>query len=100
VRLTALAHAIHTDDPNFNYASAMLWTEFEMHYNLVAATIPCLRIFLRAFHTGKLGGVVDDLDPLDSRFATKGSGTRTLAHPVRRQATAQEDGRMARNLQV
>lgn len=33
-----------------------------MHLNTIAATVPCLRIFLKGWNTGSLGLTLEDLD--------------------------------------
>lgn len=54
-------------------------SQVEMHLNLIGATIPSLRIFLRSFHSGYLGGAgLDAVDDYHARSggthnATKGS---------------------------
>lgn len=42
------------------YSLPEILTQLEMHYNMIAATLPCLRIFLKGFQTGELGGMSAD----------------------------------------
>ncbi|PGH15113.1 rpsU-divergently transcribed protein [Helicocarpus griseus UAMH5409] len=42
-------------DPIFHGADASVCMEVELHYSLMAATIPCLKLFIKAFNTGYLG---------------------------------------------
>ncbi|KAL1588095.1 hypothetical protein WHR41_03418 [Cladosporium halotolerans] len=54
-RLLSLSKAFSSDDLTFSLATPAAWAQVEMHYNIIAATIPCLRIFLKDFTTGWLG---------------------------------------------
>lgn len=75
VRLTYLRRASSGQD-NFTLAYVLpeFLTQLEMHFSLVCATVPCLRIFLRSFNTGFNVMDLDHVDPSASRAATKGGG--------------------------
>jgi hypothetical protein len=67
------------DNPALKYAEVAYVTQVEMHFNVVAATIPCLRILLKSLNTGFLGTVVDPVDASGMNMATKGSGKYELS---------------------
>lgn len=62
----------------------------EMHYNVVAASIPCFRIFLRVFHTNQLTHLTHmfsiddgpDGPEVPSNAATKGQSSAPLSEIV------------------
>ncbi|KAF2716509.1 hypothetical protein K431DRAFT_307744 [Polychaeton citri CBS 116435] len=72
VRLVYLSNALHSVNFSFEFATAEIFSQAEMCYALISATLPCLRIFLRATYTGRLGGSVIDT-PGESQMATAGS---------------------------
>lgn len=43
--------------------TAAIYTQVEMHYSLIAATVPCMRPFLMAFNSGYLGTSAAQVDP-------------------------------------
>lgn len=58
VRLLSLSHFIGIEpDLPFRLAKPVAWGQFEMHYNLVAAIIPCLRLSLQVWDTHQLGNL-------------------------------------------
>ncbi|KAI5370922.1 hypothetical protein Slin15195_G017950 [Septoria linicola] len=61
----------HMIDVSYDYVKPTIYTTIEMHYSLMAATIPCMHLFLRNFSTGWLGTTANQLEPSISR--TKGS---------------------------
>ncbi|EME40750.1 hypothetical protein DOTSEDRAFT_55874 [Dothistroma septosporum NZE10] len=48
-------------DYTWDYINPTIFTTIEMHYSLMAATIPCMHLFLRQFSTGYLGTTNDQL---------------------------------------
>ena len=56
-----------------------MYASIEMHYSLIAATIPCMRIFLKNFTTGWLGTTADQVDHTATLDATKGSNSYALS---------------------
>lgn len=52
VRLYLLNDAINGPDPTINGVSSIITTQVVMHFSIMAATIPCMRPFLRAFDSG------------------------------------------------
>lgn len=73
IRLVTLREVLPTKHFNFNYALPEVYTQVEMHFDLVAATIPCLRMFLRGCTTGWLGEQLHD--QADTAMATKSAKT-------------------------
>lgn len=49
-------------DASLTYVNPEIYGQLEMHLNVIAATVPCLRIFLRGWNTGSLGLTLEDLD--------------------------------------
>lgn len=47
VRLINVHKAYSTDDPTWADVDAQIWTQISMHLGVVAANIPCLKIFLK-----------------------------------------------------
>lgn len=45
---------ISKPDPNLHEAAVSVCTETEFHYSLMAATIPCLKPFMKSLNTGYL----------------------------------------------
>ena len=64
-----------------------------MHYSLIAATIPCMRIFLQNFTTGYLGTTADQLDPTATQAATKGSNSYMMSSMRSRRLDANSSDR-------
>ena len=52
LRVLALGPILRSADYTFTVVPAVVWAQLEMHLSLIASTIPCMRPFLRAFHTG------------------------------------------------
>lgn len=50
-----------TIDFTWLYVNPTIFTTIEMHYSLLAATIPCMHLFLRQFSTGYLGTTNEQL---------------------------------------
>jgi hypothetical protein len=70
---------------------AEILLQAEQSYIIIAATIPCLRIFLQAATPGRLaGGIV--LDPTASQLATAGSNSYSLSSLKRSQVGQTADG--------
>jgi len=72
IRLVSLHERIDSTDFSFAYTIPALWTQAELHISLIAATIPCLRIFLKSLNTGYYGMNLDQIDPTATAMATKG----------------------------
>ena len=70
-------------DITWTYVTPIIYTEVELHYSIIAATIPCMHIFLRNFSTGYLGTTAEQVDPTGS--ATQGSSSYQLSKLRERQ---------------
>lgn len=77
----------------------MVLTQIEMHYSLIASTIPCMRPFLKAFNTGSLGAVADGTElgsygygNSRSRKPRDDSALRTSSMPVKEDALHVSEG--------
>lgn len=53
LRLVSIRYC-QADNFSYTYSWAEFWPQLELHYSLVAATIPCLRIFLKGWNTSFL----------------------------------------------
>jgi len=76
----------HTPLLLYNWSTIEIYTQAEMCYNLLSATIPCLRIFMRAARSGMLGGLVLEeggVEYYSSRGATAG-GSRSRSYGKKR----------------
>ncbi|KAM3413878.1 hypothetical protein BST61_g10552 [Cercospora zeina] len=60
-----IAYIVDMDfnDFTFFYVTATIFGLAEMHCNVVAATIPCLRIFLRGWNTSFMNTTLKEMDP-------------------------------------
>jgi hypothetical protein len=55
MRLQSLNPSLSSDEYLLEAATAEYYTQAEMTFSLIAATIPCLRLFMEAAKTGLLG---------------------------------------------
>jgi hypothetical protein len=72
IRLVSLQNSSDAHDFTWSFTMPALWAQLEMHLSIIAATIPCLRIFLKSFNTGYFGMTLEQLDPTGTVLATKG----------------------------
>lgn len=72
IRLVSLRDNMNATDFTWSFTMPALWAQLEMHLSSIAATIPCLRIFLKSFNTGYFGMALEQLDPTGTVLATKG----------------------------
>lgn len=80
LRLVSMSETLRSNIFLFDYVTTEIWTQAEMCFTILSATIPCLRIFLAAAQTGLL-----DLGATDVRtgeYSKGGSGVR-YGHPSR-----------------
>lgn len=63
-RISELNSARTSSDYTFDIVSAVLFAQVEMHYSLIAATIPCARPVLKALGTGYMAPCADQVDPV------------------------------------
>ncbi|TLD24673.1 hypothetical protein E2P81_ATG12009 [Venturia nashicola] len=52
LRIIELKRITHSRDWTFDAVGAIIFTQFEMHFNLISATLPCTRPFLAAASSG------------------------------------------------
>lgn len=62
LRVLAIAQ-VDPNDWSFGYVMPEVYTQLEMHFNLAAATIPCLRIGLRSWNSSFMDLALDEVDP-------------------------------------
>jgi hypothetical protein len=74
MRLKSLSTSLASEEPLLDAAMSEYYTQVEMTFSLIAATIPCLRIFMEAAKTGLLGVSMWGADT-----TTGGSYTRSYA---------------------
>lgn len=55
MRLKSLSTFLNSDNHLLDAATTVYYTQAEMTFSLIAATIPCLRLFMEAAKTGLLG---------------------------------------------
>jgi hypothetical protein len=60
-RLVTLSHVRH-DDLSFSYSTPEVLTQLEMYCNLIATTLPCLRLFLTAWNTSFMDMRLEEID--------------------------------------
>ncbi|KAK6428184.1 hypothetical protein LTR95_015674 [Oleoguttula sp. CCFEE 5521] len=65
-------------DISWTYVLLAIYTELEMHASLMAATIPCMHIFLRSFNTGFLATTALQVDSSGTMSATKGESSHAM----------------------
>ena len=63
-RIENLNRAGNSTDYTFDVVLAVVFAQVEMHYSLIAATIPCARPFLKALNTRYLATAADQVDPV------------------------------------
>ena len=62
VRLVYLAD-VNANDFSLSYVLPETLTQLEMHFSVIATTLPCLRLFLRAWNTSFMDMRLQELDP-------------------------------------
>lgn len=76
LRLVSLSQTLKSDNFLFDCVTTEIWTQAELCFAVLSATIPCLRIFLAAAQTGLL-----DLGATDIGTSAYNTGSR--AHKLR-----------------
>lgn len=80
-------------DPFLSGVSIMIWTQVEMHYSLMASTIPCLKSFFARFNTG--WGTAGDLrtqgDYPMSPFSNKSGAQTTMTSTSKEESGTRKD---------
>jgi len=62
LRIINLNQNAHSKDYTFDIVPAIVFAQVEMHFGLIAATIPCLRPFLNAINTGYISTQANQVD--------------------------------------
>ncbi|KAK3680174.1 hypothetical protein LTR78_000551 [Recurvomyces mirabilis] len=62
LRLVSLGNVM-PDNISFTYTLPEIFTQLEMHCNLIATTLPCLRLFLTAWNTNFMNLNLEEMDP-------------------------------------
>ncbi|KAI9803961.1 MAG: hypothetical protein M1833_000242 [Piccolia ochrophora] len=52
LRIIYLRTGLESDDMTFDLVTGTILSQVDMHYSLMAATIPCMKPFVKAFNTG------------------------------------------------
>ena len=63
-RIQNLNAVKNSTDYTFDVVLAVVFAQVDMHYSLIAATIPCARPFLKALNTGYMATAADQVDPV------------------------------------
>lgn len=61
-RLISLSTSLRSPAYSFDAVASEIITQTEMCYAVVSTTVPCLRVFMHAFNTGRLSATVMDTD--------------------------------------
>jgi hypothetical protein len=77
VRLKSLSTSLTSEEYLMDIATTEYHTQVEMTFSLVAATIPCLRMFMEAAKTGLLGVSMFDADTNTGSYTISRSGKKT-----------------------
>ncbi|KAK4554438.1 hypothetical protein LTR86_008646 [Recurvomyces mirabilis] len=72
LRLVSLSNVM-PDDISFTYTLPEVFTQLEMHCNLIATTLPCLRLFLTAWNTNFMNLNLEEMDPQAYKERESGS---------------------------
>jgi hypothetical protein len=80
LRLLSLHNSSGSTDYSFDIVLAIVYAQVEMHFSLIAATVPCLRPFLKAWNTGYLTTQAVQVDRTrlpgeDSSYALQSKGS-------------------------
>ena len=77
LRLHYLGRGIHSPNPTLDLVGAVVWGEIELHYSVLAVTIPCLRPFMMAVSTDY--GATEPRPALGSRaYGSSGGSANKL----------------------
>ena len=81
LRIVAFRRAFEDNPTNvsWTFVTLTIYTSIELHFSLIAATIPCMHVFLKNFNTGYLGTTADQVDITATMAATKGSNSYVMS---------------------
>jgi hypothetical protein len=85
LRLISLSKSLASAELVFDYATTECFTQGEMCYSIISATIPCLRIFMHSAKTGLLGMATFDSTGDRSKASYLGSRSGNFASTSRSQ---------------
>ena len=80
LRLVTLTPVLASPDYTFTLVPAAVYTQIEMHFSVIASTIPCMRPFLKAFNSGYMTTTMENCDPLGTHVGSsnKDSNNQSL----------------------
>jgi hypothetical protein len=85
LRLISLSKSLASAELVFDYATTECFTQGEMCFSVISATIPCLRIFMHSAKTGLLGMTTFDSTGDRSKASYSGSRSGNFASTSRSQ---------------
>ncbi|KAK4543662.1 hypothetical protein LTR36_005307 [Oleoguttula mirabilis] len=71
--------AQHGEETTWTALAPVIYQQIELHFSIIAATVPCMRLFLKNFNTGYLGTTADQVDPTATMAGTKGSNSYAMS---------------------
>ncbi|KAM0715749.1 hypothetical protein Q7P37_008263 [Cladosporium fusiforme] len=77
MRLQSLNISLTSDEYLFDAATTEYYTQAEMTFSLIAATIPCLRVFMEAAKTGLLGVSMWEVGTTTNSYTRSHGGKET-----------------------
>jgi len=83
-RLISLSTSLRSPAYGFDAVASEIITQTEMCYAVVSTTVPCLRVFMHAFNTGRLSATIMDTDTgsrSQRSYASKNSNGNTKSAP-------------------
>lgn len=96
LRLISLSKSLTSAEQIFDHATSEVFTQAELCYLVISATIPCLRIFMQSVNTGLLGMTTFDESTTDrsnptylasrsgnfggKKMSSKSKGNKSKAH--------------------
>jgi len=101
MRLQSLQTSLTSDEYLLDAATTEYYTQAEMTFSLIAATIPCLRLFMEAAKTGLLGismwGPGTTSGSYTRSYAGKESGVRSKTRSIVTKGREDSEGIQLRN---
>lgn len=88
LRLLSLSESSSSNEPVFDYATTEVFTQAELCFSVISATIPCLRIFMQSANTGLLGKTTFDSTGDRSKASYIGSRSGNFGISFRSQERA------------
>jgi hypothetical protein len=85
LRLLSLSESLASNELIFDYATTEVFTQGELCFSVISATIPCLRIFMQSANTGLLGKTTFDSTGDRSKASYIGSRSGNFGISLRSQ---------------